>query len=152
MYCLVTFYEHIHMTEPAPASLQACDYKTGKILGQGSYGIVKEGVKIASGERFAIKLISKKLMRGRESLFINELSILKKVSKGHANIVTLHDFFESPNNCYLVMDLCTGGELFDRILDIGHFYEKDAAKIIKTTCDAISYLHTHNIVHRDIKV
>ncbi|KAJ3334771.1 hypothetical protein HDU91_002530, partial [Kappamyces sp. JEL0680] len=118
---------------------------------QGSYGIVKEGVKIATGDRFAIKLISKKLMRGREALIVNEINILKKVSKGHKNVVTLHDFFESPNNLYLVMDLCTGGELFDRILDIGHFYEEDAAKIIKTTCEATAYLHEHHIVHRDIK-
>ncbi|KAJ3304324.1 hypothetical protein HDV03_002939 [Kappamyces sp. JEL0829] len=138
------------MSAPPPA-LAACDYKTGRTLGQGSYGIVKEGVKIATGDRFAIKLISKKLMRGREALIVNEINILKKVSKGHKNVVTLHDFFESPNNLYLVMDLCTGGELFDRILDIGHFYEEDAAKIIKTTCDATAYLHEHHIVHRDIK-
>ncbi len=49
------------------------------------------------------------------------------------------------------MDLCTGGELFDRICDVGQFYESDAAKIIHIVLDAVLYLHSLNIVHRDIK-
>jgi serine/threonine protein kinase len=50
------------------------------------------------------------------------------------------------------MDLCTGGELFDRLLEAGSYYEQDAIKIIKTVLIAVEYLHSMNIVHRDIKV
>ena len=71
--------------------LAPCEYKTGKTLGQGSYGVVKEGVKISTGERFAVKMISKKLMRGKEALILNEINILKKVSKGNKNIVKIHN-------------------------------------------------------------
>ncbi|ORY46587.1 calcium/calmodulin dependent protein kinase-like protein [Rhizoclosmatium globosum] len=131
-------------------SLAPCEYKTGKTLGQGSYATVKEAV-ISTGEHFAVKVISKRLMAGREHLILNEIEILKKVSKGNSHIVTLHDYFETPNNLYLVMDLCTGGELFDRIVERGSFFEEDAAEIIKTVLEAVVYLHSKNIVHRDIK-
>lgn len=134
-----------------PPSLAPCDYKTGKTLGQGSYAIVKEATNIKDGKKYACKIISKKLMQGKEYMILNEIEILKKMSKGHHNIVTLWDYFETPNNLYLVMDLCTGGELFDRICDLGCFYENNAAHVIRTVTDAVSYLHEHNIVHRDIK-
>ena len=49
------------------------------------------------------------------------------------------------------MDLCTGGELFDHIVQRGYYYEQDAALITKTVLDAVMYLHSHGIVHRDIK-
>ncbi|KAI9203216.1 CAMK/CAMK1 protein kinase [Polychytrium aggregatum] len=133
------------------AQLAPCDYKTGRVLGQGSYATVKEAVRIQTGERFAVKVISKKLMAGRESMILNEIEILKRVSLGHPNIVTLHDYFETPNNLYLVMDLCLGGELFDKIVSRGQFFEADAADIVYVICDAINYLHSQNIVHRDIK-
>jgi calcium/calmodulin-dependent protein kinase I len=90
-------------------------------------------------------------MRGREKDIINEIEILKKVSRGHPSIIKLHDYFETPNNLYLVMDLCTGGELFDRIIDKGSFYEEDAAKIVKSVIEVVWFLHSQDIVHRDIK-
>ncbi|KAI9104092.1 kinase-like domain-containing protein [Phlyctochytrium arcticum] len=135
----------------AGSSLAPCEYKTGKALGQGSYATVKEAVKISTGERFACKVISKRLMQGREHMILNEIEVLKKVSKGHPNIVTLWDYFETPNNLYLVMDLCTGGELFDRICEKGSFFENDAAEIVRVVVDAVAYLHEQSIVHRDIK-
>ncbi|KAJ3398462.1 hypothetical protein HDU80_008889 [Chytriomyces hyalinus] len=135
----------------ATKPLQASDYKTGRTLGQGSFASVKEAVKLSTGEKFALKVISKKRMKGSEHLVRNEVRILQKVSKGHRHIVTLHGYFETKTSLHLVMDLCTGGELFEWIMTKGTFYEEDAAEIIRTVADCVAYLHEQNVVHRDIK-
>ncbi|PWN46559.1 putative calmodulin-dependent protein kinase type 1 [Violaceomyces palustris] len=128
-----------------------CAYKTGRTLGQGTYAVVKEAVHIKTGQYYACKVISKRLMEGREHMVRNEIAALKKVSQGHRSIVTLVDYFETLNNLYLVTDLCVGGELFDRICERGSYYEQDAAHIVKTITDAVVYLHKQGIVHRDLK-
>jgi serine/threonine protein kinase len=113
-------------------------------------------------------------MEGREHMIRNEINILRKVSEGHKNILSLVDYFETLNNCkgfkcvflggihikyirvfflvYLVTDLATGGELFDRICQKGSYFEKDAANIIRTICDAVAYLHDNGIVHRGMYI
>ncbi|ROT35764.1 calcium/calmodulin-dependent protein kinase [Sodiomyces alkalinus F11] len=134
-----------------PPQVQPCRYKVGKTLGAGSYSVVKECVHIDTGRYYAAKVINKRLMVGREHMVRNEIAVLKKVSMGHQNILTLVDYFETMNNLYLVTDLALGGELFDRICRKGSYYESDAADLIRATLSAVSYLHDHGIVHRDLK-
>jgi len=81
-----------------PAQVQPCRYKTGKTLGAGSYSVVKEGVHIDTGRYYAAKVINKRLMAGREHMVRNEIAVLKRVSMGHRNILTLVDYFETMNN------------------------------------------------------
>jgi len=131
--------------------IQPCRYKVGKTLGAGSYSVVKECVHIDTGRYYAAKVINKRLMAGREHMVRNEIAVLKKVSMGHQNILTLVDYFETMNNLYLVTDLALGGELFDRICRKGSYYEADAADLIRATLSAVAYLHDHGIVHRDLK-
>ncbi|KAI0533101.1 kinase-like domain-containing protein [Xylaria digitata] len=135
---------------PTP-QIQPCRYKVGKTLGAGSYSVVKECVHIDTGRYYAAKVINKRLMAGREHMVRNEIAVLKKVSMGHLNILTLVDYFETMNNLYLVTDLALGGELFDRICRKGSYYESDAADLIRATLSAVAYLHDHGIVHRDLK-
>ncbi|KAL3426246.1 calcium calmodulin-dependent protein kinase [Phlyctema vagabunda] len=137
--------------QPAKPAVQACRYKTGKTLGAGSYSVVKECVHIDTGRYYAAKVINKRLMAGREHMVRNEIAVLKRVSMGHQNILTLVDYFETLNNLYLVTDLALGGELFDRICRKGSYYESDAADLIRATLSAVAYLHDHGIVHRDLK-
>ncbi|MCJ1464517.1 hypothetical protein MMC07_003130 [Pseudocyphellaria aurata] len=136
---------------PSQPQIQPCRYKTGKTLGAGSYSVVKECVHIDTGRYYAAKVINKRMMAGREHMVRNEIAVLKKVSMGHQNILTLVDYFETMNNLYLVTDLALGGELFDRICRKGSYYESDAADLIRATLSAVAYLHDHGIVHRDLK-
>ncbi|KAH6996862.1 calmodulin-dependent protein kinase [Ilyonectria robusta] len=137
--------------QPQQPQVQPCRYKVGKTLGAGSYSVVKECVHIDTGRYYAAKVINKRLMAGREHMVRNEIAVLKKVSMGHQNILTLVDYFETMNNLYLVTDLALGGELFDRICRKGSYYESDAADLIRATLSAVAYLHDHGIVHRDLK-
>lgn len=134
----------------APATVP-CQYRTGKTLGSGTYAIVKEAVHIKTGKYYACKVINKKLMEGREFMVRNEIAVLKRISSGHTNVVTLHDYFETANNLYLCFDLCTGGELFDRICAKGNYHEPDAAGLVRTIMKAVQYIHDSGIVHRDLK-
>ncbi|KAF5345866.1 hypothetical protein D9756_011196 [Leucocoprinus leucothites] len=128
-----------------------CAYRTGRTLGSGTYAIVKEAIHIQTGKYYACKVINKKLMEGREHMVRNEIAVLKRISSGHSNIVTLHDYFETAHNLYLCFDLCTGGELFDRICAKGNYYEQDAANLLRIIFKAVKYIHDSGIVHRDLK-
>jgi calcium/calmodulin-dependent protein kinase I len=128
-----------------------CQYRTGRTLGSGTYAIVKEAIHIKTGKYYACKVINKKLMEGREHMVRNEIAVLKRISSGNRNVVTLHDYFETAHNLYLCFDLCTGGELFDRICAKGNYYEADAAALVRIIFTAVSYIHSAGIVHRDLK-
>lgn len=86
------------MAAQPQAQVQPCRYKTGKTLGAGSYSVVKECVHIDTGRYYAAKVINKRLMAGREHMVRNEIAVLKRVSVGHQNILTLVDYFETMNN------------------------------------------------------
>ncbi|KAJ5095596.1 Calcium/calmodulin-dependent protein kinase cmkB [Penicillium alfredii] len=131
--------------------VEPCRYKTGKTLGAGSYSVVKECVHIDTARYYAAKVINKRLMAGREHMVRNEIAVLRRVSVGHQNILTLVDYFETQNNLYLVTDLALGGELFDRICRKGSYFESDAADLVRAVLSAVAYLHDHDIVHRDLK-
>jgi len=64
---------------------------------------------------------------------------------------SIHEIYETKENLYLVMELATGGELFDTILQRGHLSEREASRIIREVTEAVDYLHSKMIVHRDLK-
>ncbi|KAJ2959226.1 hypothetical protein NQZ79_g5339 [Umbelopsis isabellina] len=128
-----------------------CKYKTGRVLGNGTYATVKEAMHVDTGKYYAVKIINKKLMEGREHMIRNEINVLRRISQNHKNILSLVDYFETLNNLYLVTDLALGGELFDRICQKGSYFERDAAHLVQVVVVAVQYLHENGVVHRDLK-
>ncbi|KAM4588767.1 calcium/calmodulin-dependent protein kinase IGa [Odontesthes bonariensis] len=121
------------------------DFK-GK-MGSGSFSEVFMVREKKTGNLYALKCLKKKHLV--QSNLENEINVLRRIK--HENVVELEDFYESRTHYYLVMQLVSGGELFDRILDKGVYTEKDATKVIKQVLQAVSYLHQNGIVHRDLK-
>lgn len=96
-----------------------------------------------------MKIINKKNLGAGAGLLQSEVQIMRAVD--HRSIIKLVDVFESAHHIYMVMDLVTGGELFDQIVERGHFSEQDASAIMKQIFSALAYLHERKIVHRDLK-
>jgi len=119
-----------------------------KKLGEGSYGSVVRGLNKATKAERAVKQIAKKALKNPER-FKQEVAIMKMMD--HPNIIKLFESFDDHRNIYLVMELCSGGELFDRIIDAGSFTEVQAAILMQQIVRAIWYMHSMNICHRDLK-
>jgi len=114
---------------------------------RGAFSVVKEGKEIATGKKCALKCISKKHMKVH--LLKREIEIMKKIQ--HPNVLSMIDIFEDKDHTFLVLDLVTGGELFQKIIDRGHYTEEDTRKIIHQVLDAVNYLHDKGVAHRDLK-
>jgi calcium-dependent protein kinase len=119
-------------------------------LGKGAQGEVRKALHYKTKEARAIKAISKNDMNQNHFIqTLTEISILKKVD--HPNVVKIYEFFESTNYFHIVMEMCDGKRLFNKIIDLGGVSERRTADILFQLISALRYLHNHGIVHRDIK-
>jgi calcium-dependent protein kinase len=80
---------------------------------------------------------------------LTEIQILKQLD--HPNILKIYEFYQDKKNYYIIIELCTGGELFDKIIDQGSFTEKEASAVMKQLLGAVLYANTKTIAHRDLK-
>lgn len=108
-------------------------------LGEGGFGAVRKGRDKRTGRYYAIKTIRKKGVQEPEKL------------KDHPNIVRFQESFEDHRLLQLVLELCEGGELIDRVTTEGSVTERQAAGCVRDMLRAINYLHMNNIMHRDLK-
>lgn len=123
------------------------DLRSG-VIGRGAFATVKRAVERSTGNHYAVKVIDKKkVMHGMAVQ--REVEILKTIQ--HENIVALKDYFEDNQYHYLVMDLIEGGDLMDFITNNGVVPEDAAIEIATQVLSAVSYMHSINISHRDIK-
>jgi len=125
-------------------------YEFRSELGRGAFSIVYLTVHKATNQHYAVKVINKKdLGKDYEKNLKMEVDILKKVN--HPNIIALKELFDTPDKLYLIMELVTGGELFDKIVEKGSYTEDEASQLVRKIVSAVDYLHNLGIVHRDLK-
>jgi calcium-dependent protein kinase len=127
-------------------------YTVEKEIGAGGYARCLLVKNKTTGQLYACKELQKNKLNNVASLK-SEIQILIKLD--HPNIIKLYEIYENDNYIYLVMELCTGGELFDRIIQKTEqgkqFTEKEVANIFQQMMSAINYCHSNKIVHRDLK-
>ncbi|KAJ0966306.1 hypothetical protein J5N97_027444 [Dioscorea zingiberensis] len=127
-------------------------YELGRELGRGEFGITYLCTDRVTGEDFACKSISKKKLRTVVDIedVRREVDIMRQLPP-HPNIVRLKDTYEDDSAVHLVMELCEGGELFDRIVARGHYTERAAAEVTRTIVQVVQMCHKHGVMHRDLK-
>ncbi|XP_022098223.1 hormonally up-regulated neu tumor-associated kinase homolog B-like [Acanthaster planci] len=129
-------------------------YLLGKTIGEGSFAKVKEALHSVVGEKVAIKIIDKKVVREDPYLRKNmrrEACLLQSLHH-HPNIITLYEVMETDNNFYMILELCSGGALLDRICSEKCLMEREARRYVRQIVSAVDHLHQAGIIHRDLKV
>ena len=113
-------------------------YDLGRELGRGEFGVTYLCTDTNTGEKFACKSISKKKLRTAIDIedVRREVQIMKLLPE-HSNIVSLKDTYEDDQAVHIVMKLCEGGELFDRIVARGHYTERAAAVVMRTIVEVV---------------
>ncbi|KAL6994780.1 Calcium-dependent protein kinase 29 [Sarracenia purpurea var. burkii] len=127
-------------------------YDLDKELGRGQFGITYLCSEKATRMKYACKSISRrKLVTDKDVGDVRrEIAILQHLS-GQPNIVEFKGAYEDRNNLHLVMELCSGGELFDRITAKGSYSEKEAARIGRQIVNVVHVCHFMGVMHRDLK-
>ena len=127
-------------------------YTIGKELGRGQFGVTHLCTQKATGLQFACKTIAKRKLVNKEDIedVRREVQIMHHLT-GQPNIVELKGAYEDKHSAHLVMELCAGGELFDRIIAKGHYSERAAASLLRTIVQIIHTCHSMGVIHRDLK-
>ncbi|EAY76207.1 hypothetical protein OsI_04143 [Oryza sativa Indica Group] len=127
-------------------------YTIGKELGRGQFGVTSLCTHKATGQKFACKTIAKRKLSTKEDVedVRREVQIMYHLA-GQPNVVELKGAYEDKQSVHLVMELCAGGELFDRIIAKGHYTERAAASLLRTIVEIIHTCHSLGVIHRDLK-
>uniref|UniRef100_A0A671U4N6 Doublecortin-like kinase 3 n=1 Tax=Sparus aurata TaxID=8175 RepID=A0A671U4N6_SPAAU len=130
------------------ADIERC-YEIGRLVGDGNFAVVRECHRRDNGQALAVKIVERSKLIGREHMMQNELSLLGSLC--HPRIVRLFAHHHTHTHSYLVMELVSGGDLFEAISERGKFSEAEAGLMVSDMSEALNYIHCRSIVHRDLK-
>lgn len=127
-------------------------YKLGKELGRGQFGVTYLCTENSTGQTYACKSILKRKLRTKNDKedVKREIQIMQHLS-GQQNIVEFKGAYEDRQSVHVVMELCAGGELFDRIIAQGHYSERAASGICRSIVNVVHICHFMGVMHRDLK-
>uniref|UniRef100_A0A1B6E9A5 non-specific serine/threonine protein kinase n=1 Tax=Clastoptera arizonana TaxID=38151 RepID=A0A1B6E9A5_9HEMI len=124
-------------------------YELDKTIGSGGFAKVKLAYHLATGEKVAIKIMEKISLGDDLPRVKTELEALKSVT--HHHICKLYEVIETTTHVFMVMEYCSGGELFDHIVEQSRLSEEESRTFFQQILSAIAYLHSLGYAHRDIK-
>ncbi|KAJ9685047.1 hypothetical protein PVL29_017181 [Vitis rotundifolia] len=124
----------------------------GRKLGQGQFGTTFLCVEKATRKEYACKSIAKRKLVTDEDVedVRREIQIMHHLT-GHPNVISIKGAYEDAVAVHVVMELCKGGELFDRIIQRGHYTERKAAELTRTIVGVVEACHSLGVMHRDLK-
>nr|GMD92013.1 calcium-dependent protein kinase 26-like [Ipomoea batatas] len=127
-------------------------YNLGEKLGNGQFGTTFLCTEKTTGKKYACKSIAKRKLITQEDVddVRREIEIMHHLS-GQPNIISIKGSYEDAVAVHVVMELCKGGELFDRIVKRGHYSERKAAELTRTIVGVIEACHSLGVMHRDLK-
>ncbi|KAI9004381.1 kinase-like domain-containing protein, partial [Hyaloraphidium curvatum] len=134
------------------------EYKVIREIGFGSRAVVKEAIHLPTSLSCALKCIKKPLpltpalstqLSATQQEFVREVEVLR--NHPHENICGFLDAFETRGKFVVAMELCRGGTVLERVEQMGHYPEAEAAYCIATVLNAVNFLHSLGIAHRDLK-
>ena len=126
------------------------NYLLSHTIGEGAFAKVKLATHIYTGEKVAIKILSKSHISQQEfPKFLNEITLLKSLK--HKNIINLYEIIDTPHKLYIIMEYCPNNSLFDYISKRKHLTEREACRLFQQIINAVEYLHLNKITHRDLK-
>jgi 5'-AMP-activated protein kinase catalytic alpha subunit len=123
----------------------------GEKLGEGTFGKVKKGTHILTGEKVAIKILEKsRILEKADKIRVErEIKILKMLK--HKHIVELYSVIQTSTTIFLIMELSSGKELFDYIVKKKRLDEVEASTFFSQILSSVQYLHSIDVCHRDLK-
>lgn len=154
------------------------EYEVTNILGRGGFSVVRKGKKKSTTDtdhgHVAIKTLRRitssdssgqmqrnnrafpsfKQVSVSDALLTNEILVMRKIVEDvspHPNVIHLYDVCEDPSGVHLILELCSGGELFDRIVAQSKYTEVEAAAVVRQIAGGLAALHQADIIHRDLK-
>lgn len=138
--------------DPLNKKKKVGNYLLGKIIGEGAFAKIREGLHIIAREKVAVKIVPKKAALLREYVkkaVRREAMLLQKLE--HPNIIRLLEIMETENSYYLVLELAET-EFIKYLTDKKKLTEKECQRYMRQIASAVDHMHTSNITHRDLKL